>query len=401
MKSRYNILSMLVMVCFLLTGCRQDSMIKFSAENQARIEEKKKVNQSGESLEESTKQMVSQNESTDLSEETDPVAPDQLEMIPKEDWVPAERGTSYDIWAYAPYLSNQLKTFANPTMMSTTYSTFAAEDYRLTQVQRRMPNLNQQYIYEINDGVITEYPLEQAGLYVNYLENFDRTYYESGTIILASPLEVGNKWQAKEGQEREITQLYESIYLDAGEISYVVEVSYYNENQYIKEYYAQNQGLVARWISKAPNQSGIFTQLQSDYRNVMLVYPEIVYTPDDMEGKDLKLEKVEFVWQTNGSIGRVFTDMLQFAGLIDDTVQVNDVFIDSSNVAVIDFTPGLVSVLNQKDAPEQMVIQAIVETVAHFTDCQQVRLTVNGNGLLPNTIEYPTDGIYKALYTQE
>lgn len=389
------------MVCFLLAGCRQDSMIKFSAENQARIEEKKKENQSGESLEESTKQMVSQNESTDLSEETDPVASDQLEMIPKEDWVPAERGTSYDIWAYAPYLSNQLKTFANPTMMSTTYSTFAAEDYRLTQVQRRMPNLNQQYIYEINDGVITEYPLEQSGLYVNYLENFDRTYYESGTIILASPLEVGNKWQAKEGQEREITQLYESIYLDAGEISYVVEVSYYNENQYIKEYYAQNQGLVARWISKAPDQSGIFTQLQSDYRNVMLVYPEIVYTPDDMEGNDLKQEKVEFVWQTNGLIGRVFTDMLRFAGLIDDTVQVNDVFIDSSNVAVIDFTPGLVSVLNQKDAPEQMVIQAIVETVAHFTDCQQVRLTVNGNGLLPNTIEYPTDGIYKALYTQE
>lgn len=381
------------MFCFLLTGCQQEPMIKFSAENQAKIEEKKQGNQSNESAAESAETNTQQ----DLADEAGAITSDQLEILPKEEWVLAERGTSYDIWAYAPYLSNQLKTFADPQQESTTYSNFATEDHRLTQVQKRMPNSTEQFIYEINEGRITEYPLEQAGLYVNHLADFDRSQYSGGTVILAGPLEVGNKWQAKEGQEREITQLYESIQLEAGELNYVVEVSYYEEDTYIKEYYAQNQGLVAQWQSSGEDQPGIFSQLASDYRNVMLVYPVTVFQPDESTGEELTSTQVEFAWQTNGSIGTAFTDMLRTAGLIDDTVQVNDVSVEDGNIAVIDFTPGVVSVLNQHSASEQLVIQAIVDTVANFTQCEQVRLTVNGNGLLPNTIEYPTDGIYTAV----
>lgn len=63
-------------------------------------------------------------------------------------------------------------------------------------------------------------------------------------------------------------------------------------------------------------------------------------------------------------------------------------------IGVVNFTSGVVATLNEHPAGEQAVIASIVTTVADFLQVDSVRLEVQGNGMLPATIEYPEGGIY-------
>ena len=86
--------------------------------------------------------------------------------------------------------------------------------------------------------------------------------------------------------------------------------------------------------------------------------------------------------------------MFKEMGILDDTITVQSVTLDEG-VVLIDFSPGVVAVLNSHQVSEQAVIASIVTTLGNFFNTDQVRLTVNNSGMLPDTLEYPTNGIYQ------
>lgn len=215
-------------------------------------------------------------------------------------------------------------------------------------------------------------------------------------VPLAAPIQEENSWQYAENQTATITQLYDSIELEAGTYEDVVEVLVnLNHKEIQLNYYAANLGLVAYYHGDKEGQ-GNFWQLTSEASNVAIIHPIDVVSPvpGNTDG-ETQMDRAEFASQSNGSLSRAFDEIFTNLGFIDETISVNSVCLNANGVAVIDFTPGLVAVLNQYDGSEASVINSIVSTLGYFFDTDQVRIEVNGNGMLANTVPFQDGGIYQ------
>ena len=102
----------------------------------------------------------------------------------------------------------------------------------------------------------------------------------------------------------------------------------------------------------------------------------------------------KLTWQTNQNPGKTFTELFRKEGWINASVEVKDIKIDSQ-IATVDFTPGVVAAMNQHTARETAVLPAIVQTIADYYGVSQVKLTVGGLILSPDTLPIPANGIWE------
>ena len=86
--------------------------------------------------------------------------------------------------------------------------------------------------------------------------------------------------------------------------------------------------------------------------------------------------------------------MFRKEGWINSSVEVKDIKIESQT-ALVDFTPGIVAAMNQHTARETAVLPAIVQTIADNYGVKQVKLTVGGLILTPDTLPMPDNGIWE------
>ncbi|MBG9984162.1 GerMN domain-containing protein [Aerococcaceae bacterium DSM 111022] len=395
---------LLVPILFLLVGCSNEPMIQLSEERQQEIEQKLAQRDAEENAEqENTSEVASDNQEQENVESTEEVAPAvPLVNDPSSEWEQAETGTSYNLWDYAPYLAYQIKQFINGAENYTTYMNYNQNDNAQSQIQLRRGGTVATQVFSMGDGQIRQVTSStNLNPYDNVLSQIDTLQANEPQVLLQEPLTVGTTWSDDSNYQSEITALYNGIETEAGLLTNVVEVTRTSDTSVRKDYYAQNQGFVAMWSSDNLENQGEYWRLTSDTRNVMLTHPMNIYEPDDASTNLVKESQGTFAFQTNGSLASAFQQMFREIGIIDDTIMVNNVYVDSNNVAIIDFTPGVVAVFNNYDASEEAVINSIVYTMGEFFQTNQVRLTVNGNGLLPNSITYPEGGIYNIQLEQE
>lgn len=385
-------------VFLLMVGCASEPMIKLSEENQSIIDAKKQAKE-GESN--GTDSAEGVNAESESGQEGSAESVEEVEEAPQlatfdtSEWLPLEEGA----WAltldqYLPNITYQIKQFGNGSQSRVDYVNFLDEASQSMQVESRVEDTVQLIFYQWDASQIVQVgeSTTVSNPYINQLPTLTRDA-EADTILLQAPLQVGTSWQANPTTTSEITNIYQQASLASLEFENVIEVTSTSQTGQQLAYYAAGEGLIGLIES---NNEGDLTQVwqaQTIYHDNRIINDIEVMVPTQ-EDSMIESSTAAFRWQTNSNYAAPFDSMLKELNILDETITVNSVGIEN-NVATIDFTPGVVAVLNSYDAPEQAVIAAIVTTVGNFFDTDQVRLTVSGTGMLPDTIEYPTNGIYQ------
>lgn len=390
---KYNIKWLLIGLFILLSGCSSEPMINLSEENQAKIEEKRK--QSEEIVKESQVEgsiSESQIEST-ITETEQSVA----NSIDSTDWTRLPDETVLELSNYLPFYPYQLKQFNNATGMYTTYADYYDETNRMIQVREIVGTDSFVSVYQWDDAQVQmTLRQEDIGLFENLL-----TANEQGNdnvlTLLSAPLTVGTTWLYDGTHQSEILGLYETVTLNDETFTQVIETSTEFEDYELRQYYAAAEGLIGtRYVQGADStEDEEYWQVTSNTHQVMMVVNQKIAQVQTAGETILAWETVPMGYQTNDSMVRAFQRLFTEQGWISQDITINSLSVDENRVATIDFSSGVVATMNQHPSKENGVIPAIVTTIGDFLGVSEVRLTVNNNGLLPDTLPYPPNGIYQ------
>lgn len=398
---------LLIISLTIIAGCQREPMIKLSEENQARLEiqrnertsektERESETKDTDSSEDNQSDQTQAVDSNSTTQETTSTESDTIAMIDTTNWLIATNSPELSINDFLPSQAYQFKEFNDGQVTQLVYPTFINNDYSLMQVATIESNQQSIEIYNWGSVQLIRLDVLSDNPFMNHLEQvaFNSTG-ENNELILQAPLQVGTTWERSEGVTSEITQLYSQVELASHNFANVLEVTSNRPDGTLVEYFAQGQGLIA---TVEDNKANI---LVGNYPDNRIIVDIPVYLPVRTDGgEQLQQSMKEFRWQTNGSFAGAFDDLLRRMDVIDDSVKVQDITYDDTTV-YIDFSPGIVSVLNSYDSSEAGIIQSLVETLGEFFGRSQVRITVNGNGMLPQEIEYPANGIYYVNQTTE
>ncbi|MGO4939268.1 GerMN domain-containing protein [Fundicoccus sp. Sow4_D5] len=384
---------LLISLFILLSGCSSEPMIKLSEENQAKLEEKRQQSQVRVD-EPHTEASPSQSQQEETVAD---VNQSMASTIDPSSWTRLPDETVLDLSNFLPFYPYQLKQFNNVTGMYTTYVDYFDEANRVMQVREIVGADTFVSAYRWDETQIQmTLRQENIALFENMLETGQQTA-DNVMTLLSAPLTVGTTWSYDGTHQSEILGLYEEVTLGELTFTQVIETSTQFEDYDLRQYYAAEDGLIGtRYVtSTEATEAEDFWQITSKAHQVMMIVNQSIAQPQTDENSLLALEKVSFAFQTNDTMARAFQRLFTEQGWITDDIVINSISVDETGIATIDFSSGVVSAFNQHHSKEAGVIPAIVTTIGQFLDVTQVRLTVNNNGLLPDTLPYPPKGVYE------
>ena len=370
---------LLVGFVLLLSACKQEPMIHISPDVQASIDKKA-----------ADRQGTANNSSADTSASMAEISGE----IDTSAWQKAPEATQYDISHYAPNGINQLKEFETSEGTQLVYTDYTDNNRQLWQIRTLLPN---------GRANVSIYQLTKEGWQISWqaldsldtTSHLDQVSHTNRIPYLMAPIQVGTMWQDSQGSRSTITNLYQSAKI--GDVTYedVIEVTTFRSDQEVHTYYAKDQGLVMS-SQKAINSGGenIALTLKSNQHQVSITQSINIAKPSNQMNPILTKGTGKLTWQTNQNPGKTFTELFRKEGWINASVEVKDIKIDSQ-IATVDFTPGVVAAMNQHTARETAVLPAIVQTIADYYGVSQVKLTVGGLILSPDTLPIPANGIWE------
>ena len=339
---------LLVGFVLLLSACKQEPMIHISPDVQASIDKKA-----------ADRQGTANNSSADTSASMAEISGE----IDTSAWQKAPDGTQYDISHYAPNGINQLKEFETSEGTQLVYTDYTDNNRQLWQIRTLLPN---------GRANVSIYQLTKEGWQISWqaLDSLDTTSHLDQVShthripYLMAPIQVGTMWQDSQGSRSTITNLYQSAKIGDATYEDVIEVTTFRSDQEVHTYYAKDQGLVMS-SQKAINSGGenIALTLKSNQHQVSITQSINIAKPSNQMNPILTKGTGKLTWQTNQNPGKTFTELFRKEGWINASVEVKDIKIDSQ-IATVDFTPGVVAAMNQHTARETAVLPAIVQTIA-------------------------------------
>ena len=370
---------LLVGFVLLLSACKQEPMIHISPDVQASIDKKA-----------ADRQGTANNSSADTSASMAEISGE----IDTSAWQKAPDGTQYDISHYAPNGINQLKEFETSEGTQLVYTDYTDNNRQLWQIRTLLPN---------GRANVSIYQLTKEGWQISWqaldsldtTSHLDQVSHTNRIPYLMAPIQVGTMWQDSQGSRSTITNLYQSAKIGDATYEDVIEVTTFRSDQEVHTYYAKDQGLVMS-SQKAINSGGenIALTLKSNQHQVSITQSINIAKPSNQMNPILTKGTGKLTWQTNQNPGKTFTELFRKEGWINASVEVKDIKIDSQ-IATVDFTPGVVAAMNQHTARETAVLPAIVQTIADYYGVSQVKLTVGGLILSPDTLPIPANGIWE------
>lgn len=378
---RYMMKLLILGLIVILTGCANEPMIRISEENLASLEAKKsQVNGTDESV-------VSEEETAEEPEQTAVADTSQWSRLPDE--------TVLELTDYLPYQANQMKQFKSSETNFTTYVDYYDAALQMMQVREMIQGKTHIHVYRWDQNQI-QLVLEEDNVqaFDNYLQTA-QNQTENVVTLLSGPLTVGTTWQYDAEHQSELIALYEEATIEEATYKNVVEVKTAFEGYQLHQYYAAGDGLVM--TRQIPNEGETatesFAQVSQNHHKVMMVVSKEIASPQVEGDVLLATESVEFSWQTNDTLAKAFQRLFIEQGWMTDQMVINQMNVEGGT-ATVDFSAGIVAAINAHPATEVGVIPAIVATIGNFYGVEQVMLTVNGNGLSPDTLPYPPNGIY-------
>ncbi|WP_454923268.1 GerMN domain-containing protein [Abiotrophia defectiva] len=370
---------LLVGFVLLLSACKQEPMIHISPDVQASIDKKA-----------ADRQGTANNSSADTSAGMTEISGE----IDTSAWQKAPEATQYDISHYAPNGINQLKEFETSEGTQLVYTDYIDNNRQLWQIRTLLPN---------GRANVSIYQLTKEGWQISWqaldsldtTSHLDQVSHTNRIPYLMAPIQVGTMWQDSQGSRSTITNLYQSAKIGDETYEDVIEVTTFRSDQEVHTYYAKDQGLIMS-SQKAINSGGenIALTLKSNQHQVSITQSINIAKPSNQMNPILTKGTGKLTWQTNQNPGKTFTELFRKEGWINASVEVKDIKIDSQ-IATVDFTPGVVAAMNQHTARETAVLPAIAQTIADYYGVSQVKLTVGGLILSPDTLPMPANGIWE------
>lgn len=369
---------LLIGLGLILSACQQEPMIKINPETQASIDKKVSDRQGANSVASSSQDATSSDSGA----------------IDTSSWTVAPAGSQYEIGHYAPNNLNQLKTFQTADGTQVMYTDFADTNRQLWQVRTLLPN---------GRADVSVYQLTPEGWQISWQaldtldtsSHLDQASHTNRIPYLMAPLQVGTMWQDSQGSRSTITALYETATVGENTYQDVIEVTTFTADQEVHTYYAKDQGLIlSRQKSISSGGEDVRLTPVSNQQGVRINQTIGLVKPSNQMNPILTRGQGQLTWQTNQNPGTTFTELFRKEGWINTTVEVKDIKIEDQ-VAVVDFTPGVVAAMNQHTARETAVLPAIVQTVADYYGVTRVKLTVGGLILSPDTLPIPPNGIWE------
>lgn len=363
----------MILLTLFLSGCSQEPMIKLSEQRQAEISALNAQMEADET------EMPQQDQMTSFNRENFQTYNDDMHFE--------------DITEFIPVQPNEVIILNEDNQLTTFYLDYVDSTLRRLQLREVKDGEITHLFYEWNQNNITRLASTNGSvLPVNQLSMLNSEAF-TPFVLLTTPIQRNTIWNADNDTIAEITQLYQTATILNREYQDVVEVTYRSDNSEIVYYFAKGIGFIGS-SQIAEDGSTHQVQIQEVVKDKLCEEQVIIFAPQQNEnGIQLVEENSPIKWQTNDSSAAIYTRLFQQLGWMDQTVAINSIVTDN-NIVTIDFTPGIVVAMNQHPTKEVGVIPAIVATLANHFNVQQVYLTVNGMGLLPEVLPYPVGGLW-------
>lgn len=374
---------LIVSICALLfvVGCKREPMIHISEERQESIDAKQ--GNKKKKVEEKNKK-----EKTDKEK--------YLSMIDRQSLKNIDDSIYLDISDYLPQQANQLKHFTNGLDDFYTYIDFFNPG-ELMQVRYMTGNQMNIKVYYIDSTHITEM-MNRENIKTPFKDFRNEAVQTPDSPLITSlqaPLKVGHQWVYDGKHSSEITAIYETFPLTAGEFKNVIEVKTSFDQYDLYQYFAQNDGIVAFYQEpKSEDQPKLFWELKENHKDVKMVQELSIWEPKvSDEGKDIEPinERIEF--KTNDTLALVLDSIFKKNQWIEKDASVFQVYSDGQ-VATLELMQ--VNDTTFKDG----IIKAMLQTVCDFLDVDQAKLFVNGT-YFTNDTEFNEQGLYQSIHKSQ
>lgn len=255
-------------------------------------------------------------------------------------------------------------------------------------------------IYEYReDSVVRNFTRMETYFRENFIDTGYASEGDEGAILLQLPIEVGNTWESTSGSVYEITDSYVPIETNAGTFEAIEVTSTSEDGENVgRSYYAEGIGLVQRETNindeeLEPQVSTLYSIQEDEPENLTFS----TYTLNtDATGHEQQV--VELYLNTNDPARIALADVLrgnhdatEGSPVIDESVEINFMYLDEKDVAHIDFSEELITEMNAGSGAESLILQAIVNTIASYyrtPPVEEILLTVEGQPYTSGHITY-------------
>lgn len=348
---KYKLLSGLVLLSFLATGCVNNDPDADSSSDLS-----SSISSSAESSSES--EASSQSASSEVSSETE-----------KEQ----------TIETYFPFQENVQFSYLGEGNEFASFDRYAQyiEGNRV-QLVTQNPGSTNIRVLEYVDGKLSQVFFRPETYFrENMLEKTDD---EAGEILLMEPLEVGTSWDNPDDSTTEITAVDVDVETPLG-VFPALEVTKTGKDSVSKSYYAKDMGLIKEEYTDNNGSYVVTSTLETRNEESPEVVTIKAYYPD-ANAMGLETSDVNVSFFTNDVTRKTMTDLLkqvpgvEYGKLISDNTSINSLYLNEDGRVYVDFSKELVEEMNAGSSGESLLLQGIVNTIGGYYGVQEVVLTV-------------------------
>lgn len=226
-----------------------------------------------------------------------------------------------------------------------------------------------------------------------YRENMTQTTAGLADIILKEPLVVGTTWTSAENKKRYISATDFEVATPSG--TYLtVEVTTEENDGKTLSYYAQDVGLV-QTVSRIDT-SRVFSMLSKIEYDVPFAQNCSFFYPDVNADKIYYVERKLYFNTNDVTKQKIESEMKKmpkgdFGRLLGPNTVINNLYINTENIACVDFSDELLTEMNAGAGYEGMIMQCITNTIGNYYDVDKVYITVSSNPYSSGHIEMKED----------
>ncbi len=215
---------------------------------------------------------------------------------------------------------------------------------------------------------------------IYYRQNMLEMKKNPPETLLKAPLEAGHSWLLGDGRIRTVTGIDVPVETPAGSFS-TVEVT--SEGPYGKamDYYAKGVGLVKTvYVSEGGPVISALSQIE---RDVPLIQTIRFWYPNAATGKLGHIDK-EVGFFTNDITRKVLAEAYKetppdpLGSVFTPGTEINSLYLNDDGMVYIDLNKAFQQEMNAGAAYEQMILQSVANTFAHYYGVTRVLLTVDG-----------------------
>ena len=300
--------------------------------------------------------------------------------------------SSYD---YYPFLQNVRLHYDGEG------SEFVAEsihfDYiyeEQAQIRRKTGGTTLLEVIHYDDGKVYSVLQEGESYQRESFYNIDLAEAENAEVLIMEPIEVGTRWEVRDGIRREITNVGMILETYVGEFE-VIEVTTYEEDSTFTVYYGKDYGKVKSVFEDGETE--IYAELVKVEEDFAVVQEVTFFYPEFNQDR-LVYFKEEISFDTNDEVEDIFEEFFrrspkegseEYTALMSENTSINFIRLNREDfVGHIDFSEEFITEMNAGGPLESMILSSVVRTIGDYFMVEEVKLTIEGEPYASGHFEF-------------